>query len=671
MSEIIGISATELERLSVLALSGTPALSAGQVYDVDGQRYRWTGTAWEKRWRSQWLPVRAETNEAGEVVRVATSTIDLPVVTYQTSPGGGIALSVGGVSAELPEIAAAQSAATLASATAALTPVLTDEREYIQGYYVKVGGTRTTGRSTPGDWSDANCYGDIQTAVDQGWTSDDWIVLDDAAWQMTVVALATTTAVTGSRLKMRSRSLDRSACSLRFTDTSAAGWRFNRSDRSYGLDVRGITVSADPHTTAAAPVFLQVWQPSDALMTFTDMDFIDAAINHPSNVSLHGFFNAQIGSAGARTVRFTRCRFYGLSANVHAGAWFLRGLSGTHYEFIDCDFGLGTDPGAGITAAAHAPSSGFVGGVGGGVDITLTGCRQNGVTITSASVEDVVCYPLFTVSGTLVIDGFEVRNTTVTGASAGTFGVMARGPHTVKKLHGYDCMSTPADTINSVGGLFTAFGEAAVGTAEEIVAERCVSDFGTALYWSQGASNTTKAVVAIECRSRVDSIVYSGGWGDTTGVGIVGVNCRYGTGSNHPSLGDSGFLHAHNHTTLATRTKTATYQHVRLVGCRNMDVKADGSDTLFAHSRNATYGLNLVLHDIVADGAPGNHVRLDGANGSTFTVSGDVSLPGGNASVIYSGNITGALNVLGNVTAFPRAPTREEAIAWARHVAGI
>ena len=97
MSEIIGISATELERLSVLALSGTPALQAGQVYDVDGQRYRWTGTAWEKRWRSQWLPVRAETNESGEVVRVAASTIDLPVVTYQTSPGGGIGeLQLGG-----------------------------------------------------------------------------------------------------------------------------------------------------------------------------------------------------------------------------------------------------------------------------------------------------------------------------------------------------------------------------------------------------------------------------------------------------------------------------------------------------------------------------------------------------------------------------------------------
>lgn len=98
MSEIIGISATELERLSVLALSGTPALQAGQVYDVDGQRYRWTGTAWEKRWRSQWLPVRAETNESGEVVRVAASTIDLPVVTYQTSPDGGSRKTIEGPS---------------------------------------------------------------------------------------------------------------------------------------------------------------------------------------------------------------------------------------------------------------------------------------------------------------------------------------------------------------------------------------------------------------------------------------------------------------------------------------------------------------------------------------------------------------------------------------------
>ena len=631
-------------------LSGRPSSSAaynvGDVVDTPDSAIK----SWRYLGAGEWEP-----NDA---------------VRYTRGPGGVVEVCVGDISATIPELTAAQSAATLAAATSALTPVLTDVIEYVQGYYVKVGGTRTTGRSTPGDWSEANCYASIQSAVNQGWTSDDWIVLDDAAWQMTVVALATTTAVTGARLKMRSRSLDRSACSLRFTDTSAAGWRFNRADRSYGLDVRGITVSADPHTTTPA-VFLQVSQPSDALMTFTDMDFTDAAINYPSNVSLNGFFNAQIGSAGARTVRFTRCRFYGLSANVFAGEWFLRGLSGTHYEFIDCDFGLGTDPGAGITAAAHAPSSGFGGGVGGGVDITLTNCRQNGVTITSASVEDVACYPLFAVSGTLVIDGFEVRNTTVTGAAAGTFGVMAFGPHTVKKLHGYDCMSTPADTINSIGGLFTAFGEAAVGTAEEVVAERCVSDFGTALYWSQGASNTTKAVVAIECQSRVDSIVYSGGWGDTTGVGIVGVNCQYGTGSNHPGLGNSGFLHAHNHTTLTTRTKTATYQHVRLVGCRNMDVKSDGSDTLYAHSRNATYGLNLVLHDIVADGVPGNHVSLDEGNGSTFTVSGDVSLPGGDASVIYSGYITGTLNVLGNVTAFPRAPTREEAIAWARHVAGI
>lgn len=662
MSEIIGISATELERLSVLALSGTPALSAGQVYDVDGQRYRWTGTAWEKRWRSQWLPVRAETNEAGEVVRVATSTIDLPVVTYQTSPGGGIALSVGGVSAELPEIAAAQSAATLASATAALTPVLTDEREYIQGYYVKVGGTRTTGRSTPGDWSDANCYGDIQTALNQGWTSDDAIVIDDGEWVTPSLSLSTTAALTGADIVLRSRSMDRSRSRLTFTGIN--GFAVNNSTKLLGLRVRGITIGAGT-ITSASPVLLACTRPSRNVV-FEDCDFADTVIDAPANNGTHGFF--QCGTSGTRTVTFVRCRFYRMHATMLGNLWFATGIAGCKAVFDDCDFGV---PGlGGLSAMAMSPTGGWLGGIAGPLDVKILNCRQYGVEI-EVTAPGGAAHPFVSISGTLEIDGLYIEETHVKNGQAGAFGVRVAGPYDIKRLYASHCSSTPGWGQNTTGGALMIYGPGADGVAEEIVIRNCVSDFGTAVYWGQGGGGEVRAVVAYDCIARVDSLLYSGGWGDTSAVGIVGVNCALGVGgSGHPQPGTGGVLYAHLHTTMGTRDKLAEYRHVRLIGCENADVIEDGANTLLVYNANPTYLLTVAIEDLAAAGGDGNHIRVSG-DGGAVSIAGDVAVPGGDASVTTQGTITGGLNVTGNVQGFPRVPTLEEAIAWARDAAGI
>ena len=619
------------------------------------------------------IPGLTPSDEAGlvssnraEGVGTPSTTITAAVpVMATTGPGGGVEVSVGDISATIPELTAAQSAATLAAATSALTPVLTDVIEYVQGYYVAVGGTRTTGRSTPGDWSLENCYGAIQTAVNQGWTSDDWIVLDDGNWSMTYLSVTTTAALTGATLKVRSRSLDRDLCSLNFTDRTNAGIRWNRADKLFGLHARGIRVTSGEFTGATA-VFLICNQPSNNLL-FEEMDFCDASVNAPGNAGINGFF--QIGSVGTRTVTFRRVRFYNLSANLLSNLWFMTGIAGCKVVFDDCDFGV---PALGaITAQSNHLSSGFTGGVSGPLDAEFINCRQNGVTITCAATNDVACYPFVYITGSLTIDGYDIKNTTLTGGNAGVFGVMAAGPYSVKRLHATNCSSLPADTVNSVGGTFLAFSSNAMGSVEEVVSESCTSDFGTAMYWSQGASGVAKGVVAINCQSRVDSMVYSGGWGDTEAIGVVGVGCRYGTGSSHQALGGSGFFHAHNHTTLANRAKTAKYSHARLYDCKNADAETDGVDTIYAYNHNGTYAMTLEAVDIVADGSPGKQILLSQSNGATFTVSGDVAVPGGSSSVVVEGTITGGLNVTGDVQGFPRAPTREEAIAWARHVAGI
>ena len=631
-----------------------------------GTEQRWPELSITGR-QSVWMPGQIESRSRVEAASLlATGLFSSPPVpvTAVTSPGGGIALSVGGVSAELPEVAAAQSAATLASATAALTPILTDEREYIQGYYVKVGGTRTTGRSTPGDWSDANCYGAIQTALNQGWTSDDAVVLDDGEWSMTVFSVVATTALTGALLKFRSRSMDPTRSTLVFTDTAQSGFRLNRSDRIYSYHIAGFTVKRGQAHTGTHAAYMAITTPCGDVL-FSDVIFADAEISHPASAGIRGYFGIGHNTSSAKTVTFRRVKFSNLRWTGTGGKWFATSeIAGDEVVLDDCEF-------ADISATATGQAVGFSGGFV-GMDLDLHDVRVNALTMTHMSTAAQAHYPLFAPGDqkTLTIDGLELRNVTMQGGACGAYGFRAEGAYTINRVRGYDCSSLPAQGVNSVGGLCLAYGPNATGTIQDVIAERCVADFGTLMYWSQGGSGTAKAMVAANCSARVGGIVYSGGWGDCTADGVVGIDCQYGDNPYaNPVSPESGFLHGHNHPTLATRNKSITFRNVRTVNCRNVSV--GGYHTLYMHSINATYSLTAVVDNVISDGAAENQIGLMQNAGATFSLSGSVAVPGGSTAIEVDGTITGGLNVTGNVQTFPRVPTLDEAIAWARHAAGI
>ena len=586
-------------------------------------------------------------------------------VRYTMVPGGGIEVCVGDIRATIPELTAAQSAATLAAATSALTPVLTNVIEYVQGYYVKVGGTRTTGRSTPGDWSEANCYSTIQSALNQPWTADDSVVVDDGAWSMPVFSVAATTALDGSTLRFRSRSGDPEKTSLTFTDAAQSGFRFNRADRKYAAFIKGFSITRSGTHSGTHAAFLAITTPTNDV-TFEDCVFSDTEINHPSLSGIRGFFAIGHNSAtDTRVVSFRRVKFRNLKTTISSNLWFAssEAAPGNTIVLDDVDF-------ENLEVSATSANGGMTGGFV-GMHLSIIGVRINGLKSTHAATIETAHYPIFSPGAGfgLTIDGLEVRDVGMTGGGCGAFAFRAEGVYDIKNVRGYDCYSLPAVGANSVGGLCLVYGEQSTGTIEDVIAERCTADFGTLLYWSQGGSGTAKALVAVDCVSRVGGMVYSGGWGDCSADGVVGIGCQYGSNPyNNPVSPDSGFFHGHNHPSLATRAKTIAYRNARLLGCRN--VSPAGFHTIYMHSTNATHALTAVVENIAADGPETRQIGLLQANSATFNLSGSVQIPGGAAAVTTTG-IVGTLGVTGEVVEFGGVPTIEQAMAWARDAAGI
>lgn len=471
-------------------------------------------------------------------------------------------------------------------------------------YHVKNTGARTTGASTPDDWTDANCYGVIDTALSQMLTTGDEMILDDDNF-------VSTSLISGTRFDdnkiWSSRGGNASNCVLDVRMATSNGFNMNTGVASSTLTVNKITLKRTLATTGQYVLFQASGSMTDVTFNQCIFDDFNCTLSGGSNdlglvaygalttsriftFNACSFSNIRLsgGTGGAVIGRFRTgtvkfiggCTFDSITCSS-AGA--------THRGFIWCD-------GAKIEFGDHTSRNAVS-----NIKSTQTATNANRSFIQAIASMDIKIYRT------------DISNMVWIGGTAGTYFCYAPFTYEVEDLTAKDCISTPSVGDNSVGGVFLAITVNATGTYKNVRVKNCVSDFGPAYYASDGAEGTLENVVAANCACKHGAI-YTGGYGDLTGYGIlVYGTTRLATATNEKGLA----LYGHNHPTTSTRNKVVT-----LAGCTFIDNVAPAGEVggLRFLNDNVTFSLTVQIDNCVIanGGAVNDEVFGDGVGATTY-----------------------------------------------------
>lgn len=463
--------------------------------------------------------------------------------------------------------------------------------------YVKNGGTKTTGNSTPDDWTTAsNCYSSIQTAINAAsLTADAQIILDDDTFTVTSLASATSSLPTGGVLTIISRSLNPANCVINFTDGGATSLKFNEASLNYSHHIEGIKFRKTSTHTVSGGALIGLTGETSLDTEFKNCIFADVTNNY-ANAGLCGY--VQLSDGVPRTLTFTNCTFDNLVSAHNGGRWFAYAGTSGALTFFGCAF----------SNIAHVSSTdtNCTGGICGAGTVNITNCTINGMDVSTASLSAAM-YAFICTQGTLNVDGLTASSITFTGGASGAVGIRAEGAYTIENTEFTDCSSTPSyangvdgDRTNSVGGTVLAFGDSAQGTLTNHKTTRCISDFGVTAYCSQGGGGTFTNITSVDCTSRKEGVLYAGGWGDVTYNRFRLISPRIGletAGGGAVQEGFGGAIYAHNHTN-STRNKTTTIRNGLIIGAHQLN---GGDAGIRLRGLVEAYSHNVEITDVIMD----------------------------------------------------------------------
>ena len=514
--------------------------------------------------------------------------------------------------------------------------------------YVSPTGTKTSGDSTPADYSNTNCYATPKTAlaaVTSGWTSSDEIIILDGTYPFNNLETNTASADTGTVIKFRSNSGDPTACILRSSSASLPFINANKgSSVVYSLSFTGITFTKTvTHTTSSVGVFTHFPQPHAGGIDFVDCKFIDTNFDY-SGSSVYGYFN--LGSNGARDTTFSNCVFDNLTSTSLGGLSLMTALwAGCTVDFTDCTF----------SNLTHIPKAGagYAGGITGTLVVSVTNCVIDTVLVENPATIASANYPLFMVSAGITVNGLTASNITLTGGSTGPVVIHTTGPFDINNLKVTNCTSTPATDVNTTGGTFLANSEAAQGTGSNFTIDNCISNHGVGLYVTQGGGGTFTNINVNNSTSRVQGILDASGWGDCTIDGFSVTNCQTGTIIDPVDAGLGGGIYAHNHATQATRVAVRSFKNGSIIGVTNN--RDGGYNGIFIRNGNTTYSHDVEISNVVVD-CPGQKYIIgftESAGSSLNIFGGGNYVNGGDSSVevdyLGSGSHSVNFSEIGNV----------------------
>lgn len=499
-------------------------------------------------------------------------------------------------------------------------------------FHLKTGGSKTSGASTASDWTDANCYGtfaDWMGALDSASDGDEGIVNDEIF--VTAANFAGGINFNGT-LTIKSKSGDASISGIKSSSATGALWLINSTTHSCNLIFQDLTLGKTvTHTDTARPVVLHATQRTGNI-TFQRCEFSDIDIAIASGANwYYGIVTPAMGAGYGTTCTFEDCEWSNISGTFAANGAVLASASGTAYIMRLIRPVLRN-----ITAHNHV--SGFNCSAGSQLlfwDVDLDG--WTGTSDTGIGCGAVLKISSSTGAAKMYGRGATMRNCTQTAESPDAL-INTTAPYDVQDIVATSVTVNASTKSLGLGAIFIAIGSTAFGRLENIRAYDCHANYGTAAYWSNGASGVARNIVAEQCSVGM-GMVYKGGDGDLTASQISVRRCwqRDDVGLDVDALAFYGHIHA------ATGARDSSI-NLRDVLVDGNTYQGSAAAVLF-NNPNATYTVNGTAERVtVRDSAVG--ILMDGA--AVNLTATDCNLVGGVGGIVES-QASGSLTASGTV----------------------
>lgn len=473
--------------------------------------------------------------------------------------------------------------------------------------HVKNGGTRVSGESTVGDWSDGNCYPTVY-ASRVAWSGDAIVILDDDTITETntlaTPAFASTTSVT---LKKRGAS------------SSATRWMMNSATAALINNATAVVQDFTAEDLTIGRAVPMSSGASVALLTFSGPGCENITLRRCSlgNQQIDGYVGGLVGSVltvlgtPIKSVVSIEDSFIENVEYVAAGTGPLMRLSGNGrtYNFARTDWrNIKYIASATFNAswAIHPENTNTYG---------FTDCTAEDISVTGVDSAVYVRSFFFTPSTaqTVIINNFTFSRVTVGTLSvpieAQGWGFYLSGPYTINGLHSEYC--TYYDAGGRDGGQVYFNGPSAVGSAQNLSAKHCRSRSGAALFSSNGAGGVYSRVLAMHNESEV-GVIYSGGYGDfEVRSAIVCYNKPFEGAIALNGIG----IYARNNA--ATRNKT-----IKIINCTVVGNTTNGSCAGIAIENNdATYSCTGEVINCISRNTNANDIEKKKTAAGALTVA--------------------------------------------------
>lgn len=473
--------------------------------------------------------------------------------------------------------------------------------------YVKSSGTRVSGESTPGDWSDANCYPRVSASVGV-WTGATQVVLnDETIVDTSTVGTASFATLTSLSIEKRGASSAQAVWSINsataplINTAPTAAQTFAASDIVFS---RAVAMSS-----AATTALLAFAGTGHSALTFTRCTFGPMSID-----GFLGGLNASVlsvqGTPASRSVLFDQCAVVGINhISAGTGPWFRLGGSGNSFTFVDCVW----RDSAYLATAAMASAFGIL--PENAQTFEFTRCQVRNVSVQGASAAAYVrCFFLTPSSAqTVRINEFLFERVVIGSLDnpieSQGWGFYLSGPYTVDGLHSRHCIYY--DTGGRDGGQIYFNGPSAIGVAQNVSAMYCRSRSGAALFSSNGAGGVYSRVLAMYNESEA-GVIYSGGYGDFEVRSAIA--CYNKPFDGAIALNGMG-IYARNNA--ATRNKT-----IKIINCTVVGNTTNGSCAGIAVENNdATYSCTGEVINCISRNTNANDIQKKKTAAGALTVA--------------------------------------------------
>ena len=500
--------------------------------------------------------------------------------------------------------------------------------------HVKVGGTKIDGNSTADDWSLGNCYATIATAM-AGSTAGagDEVILEHLETHVVSSMIADSLNFAGAFTVRgrfaRTNNLTAPGSVISGSNASGALFIFNDSVNRADIEFKDVLFTKSvTHTDSTRPVFIHFTQKTgDAIFTRVWVKDVSVAMTGSTSWRL-GMFAYLTTATAAVTVDLNSVRFENITGSFGTGQCALL------FELA-------------VNGNAEGSQVKMTNLVGRNCSATVAGIfryiSSNGATaINGFDVEGFTLTSSNTTAGTGTVyrkdsTGFlharnlKLKNVLATSGYCDA-AIQVWSEHDIKNVLGIRVRytSTNHDDTGGIGAIVAVF-NGKKGRTRNVRAYQCLSKFGTAVYYSNGASGVVDNVWAEECECG-NGIFYKGGNGDVAWSNLVAVNNTQidVVASSSAAL----VFHGHNGGSSGDTRDC-------LIGVRSLIAKGNyhpqGARPIELSYTGALYSLSAVMRDIVCRDVSSLGVTIRASTTLVNLDIADSNLNGGAASIENAG----------------------------------